>query len=779
MPEGGDLSDVPLNVATSFAPSSSIPAFIATAPPRSPSAGQGAFPMPVTDHSLEIPTSAGLYMQEGPVIAPRSPRTSSHNRNASHSLSIGPSKARPLMKSKKSLPDLRRHHAEILADRHVTGGPRYTEEESTIRYMPSNTPPVALERTVKRSREGPASISKSSSSRHRPISSLDLLAERTSPTHPLSPVPEAPATGENSPIPSTSIHSTQTVRFAEDVRSDAPNRFAKAKADGGNAGEVERNSGAYFRRLSMLPPSTIAKAVPTSLLQALDAVRGILFALSQIYSALKQFVIFATQDRMPASLAKVMTSADGSMSRLINALDRFDSVSRRDTPVCEVIVEVFSACRENVTIFGKLVSVLGIQLKVLLSTADVRYTRTLLLMLHGSMGEISHSWNALQPLAKSIVPLISGDASVATVTLQPPTPSPKLELQGLSLGPLETSMAQGLPPASSASSSSSGPLVRSRSKSRRHAGSFSVEDVQLGAIMPPASAGPLPTQATPATAPIAAPITSSIQPQVITAAPASLPLDATSTVIVSPPLAAEKARPRSPQSPSMKPRPGAPKQLSFPSQALSPALAYKDIFTHLSEMPPTPLGAPGTASHTAVGGALPLSSSSLRRDSSKEGVSAADLTTSNVTSSARPVTAPARQGSFAQTRPAGTLSVDEDFLEMVDATTNVSLSVCNILFESLSSDAPEENHGRVDADQADRETSLVNELLDMCAANKEVTTRLKGSFEVIAGLLEGQLEGGSLPSSSRDVQRFWDDCNGFVKASLPCMSLGRFSTSSI
>ena len=235
------------------------------------------------------------------------------------------------------------------------------------------------------------------------------------------------------------------------------------------SGGFDRNSGAYFRRLSMLPASTISKTVPITLLEFADAIRGILFSLSQIYTALRQFVVFASQDRLPAPLARLMGSADGAMSLLINALDRFDSLSRRGTPSPVIVRDIFVTCHDNVVTFGRLVAALGPELKALVSTADVRYTRTLLLMLYGSTGEIANSWNKVAPLLNEMRDL-SNDPSLATLILQPPTPSPELSSSLSSRSP-----ANG--------------MLRSRSKTRRHAGSFSVEDVQLGAVLPPAGDG--------------------------------------------------------------------------------------------------------------------------------------------------------------------------------------------------------------------------------------------------------------------------------------------------
>jgi hypothetical protein len=234
-------------------------------------------------------------------------------------------------------------------------------------------------------------------------------------------------------------------------------KSARVEADR-NAGGFDRNSGAYFRRLSMLPISTISKAVPIILLNFVNAIRGILFSLSQVYSALRQFVVFASQNRLSAQLSQSLNEADGTMSLLINALDRFDSVSRRGTPDSRAVQDVFVKCKGNVVTFGTLVATLGLQLKELVATADIRYARTLLLMLYGSMGEISNSWNA-----------VSGFVEEVSMIVQPVVHDSPGVLSGAS------------------NVAGSNGVYRARSKTRRHAGSFSVEDVQLGAVLVPST----------------------------------------------------------------------------------------------------------------------------------------------------------------------------------------------------------------------------------------------------------------------------------------------------
>ncbi|KAF9644472.1 hypothetical protein BDM02DRAFT_3102873 [Thelephora ganbajun] len=254
--------------------------------------------------------------------------------------------------------------------------------------------------------------------------------------------------------------------------------------------DVERNS--YFRRLSTLPSSTICKSIPRSLLTLVDAARGILFAVSQVYQTLQHYTIYAIDERLSAVLLKVLDPASNYMSSLINALDRFDAASRRSIPsptVCRAVVE---SCRDTVSVFGKAMGVLTLQLKVLATRDDIRYTRQLLLELYGATAEISNSWQSILPHMEEIEPLLKE---------RPPPSSSKLPQNQVS----STSRSQVSPyipfasPASHPPSSFVPPprsILRSYSAQspgeesertrmmRRHAGSFSSKDVEIGKMLP-------------------------------------------------------------------------------------------------------------------------------------------------------------------------------------------------------------------------------------------------------------------------------------------------------
>lgn len=433
-------------------------------------------------------------------VEPRPTPPTQHNRNASSGSSSQWVRKRPDLRLKKSLPDLRRNHGEIMVERRADADRSYS---GLIRTNTAHAPNSSASATF---------ILKPSSLNDRgPHSALPTSGERHLPLPELSTEVVTPA--------SPAVHFKHSDLITHDRVH--PRRLKLGSHTGDDRLAGDRNSGAYFRRLSMLPPSTISKEVPVPLLKLMDAIRGILFSLSQIYAALKQFVVFATQDRLPGALSRMMSTADDSMSRLINSLDRFDSLTRRSQPEGEVVREVLLCCRDNVAIFGKLVNVLSIQLKVLTGSADVRYSRTLLLTLYGATAEIAMSWSAITPLVDVVVSLAKlRNPTSISIDVSHPKPNDRVESHysspHLELHPLDSIITNsdvqslktdGPPEAtrsfqSPSSTSFTGGLTRStalssslsaagtvRQKGRRHAGSFSVEDVQLGAILPPASAG--------------------------------------------------------------------------------------------------------------------------------------------------------------------------------------------------------------------------------------------------------------------------------------------------
>jgi RAM signalling pathway protein len=348
-----------------------------------------------------------------------------HVRNASYAGSTRPS-ARANLLSKKSLPDLRRT--------------RFPPSQE----IPTKSPvtPLWNPLTVNRS------VDQFLSARQDSSGSLESTS--------VSPRPDQTLlNGHTASSPLTPIRPAPTM-------------------DG------ERHS--YFRRFSVLQSPTIFKTIPESLLRLVDAARGILFAVSQIYQTLHHYTVYAIDERLASVLLKVLDPASGYITQLINALDRFDSMSRRGLPTPAVCRGVVESCKDNLAIFGKAVGVLALQLKVLATQDDVRYTRQMLLVLYGATAEISNAWQSMVPHLETVEPLLR-DHRPPPITKARSGGQPFPHPPALNIIPSPISPFSPIPPRPVVfPPDSPGPTERTHI-ARRHAGSFSSKDVEIGRFM--------------------------------------------------------------------------------------------------------------------------------------------------------------------------------------------------------------------------------------------------------------------------------------------------------
>ncbi|KAF7305008.1 Leucine-rich repeat-containing protein SOG2 [Mycena kentingensis (nom. inval.)] len=345
--------------------------------------------------------------------------SSAHARNASYASGIRNGREReraPTIPGKKSMPDLR------------------TAKLNFLKKMPDLPPPPT----------------KSGISQHHEDSFPSPMSLRKD---------------------SDSSGSSSIVRpFTKEPSQSSPTRTATSVP----SMAFERNS--YFRRVSKLPASTISNTLPKALISLMDSARSILFAMCQVYQSLEHYTIHAPDDRLKSVLRKVLDPASTDMMQLINALDRFDAMSRKMLPphsVCRAVVE---SCRETVASFGKAVGVLSLQLKVIAGSDDLRYLRSMLLMLYGATAEVANAWQAMLPQIDTIRPLLHSKAF--------PIPSPLMGSPdaypggpGQFLGTPEQSPPSGLRPQAGLG----GGRIR---MTRRHAGSFSFKDVEIGKQLP-------------------------------------------------------------------------------------------------------------------------------------------------------------------------------------------------------------------------------------------------------------------------------------------------------
>ncbi|KAJ7184297.1 RAM signaling pathway protein-domain-containing protein [Mycena filopes] len=298
-------------------------------------------------------------------------------------------------------------------------------------------------------------------------------------------VPDLPAGAKNLSSLEDSFPSPMSLRKDSDSSGSSHRPFASKDASQGSpvppvpSMAFERNS--YFRRLSKLPAATISNTLPKALLSLIDSARSILFAMCQVYQSLEHYTIHAPDDRLKSVLRKVLDPASADMMQLINALDRFDAMSRKMLPPHTVCRGVVESCRDTVASFGKAVGVLSLQLKVLAGADDVRYLRSMLLMLYGATAEVAVAWQGMIPQIETIRPLLHPK------TFPIPSPlvgSPDAYNNGVP-GSGSTSASEQQSPPGGFRATGLGVAGGGRTRTaRRHAGSFSSKDVELGKKLP-------------------------------------------------------------------------------------------------------------------------------------------------------------------------------------------------------------------------------------------------------------------------------------------------------
>ena len=190
-----------------------------------------------------------------------------------------------------------------------------------------------------------------------------------------------------------------------------------------------------------------------------------LFAACQVYQTLDHYIVHV-DERLSSVLRKVVEPASSDMLQLIAALDRFDASSRKALPpptICRAVVE---GCRNTAAAFNKVVRVLMLQLQVLTTFDDVRYSRLLLVELYAATAEIACAWKKMLPQMRHVKSLLHMNSPLETK----------------SVAPLDLSAVRhhiGGPGINGIS----GNVYRARTV-RRHAGSFSSKDVEIGKQLP-------------------------------------------------------------------------------------------------------------------------------------------------------------------------------------------------------------------------------------------------------------------------------------------------------
>jgi len=231
--------------------------------------------------------------------------------------------------------------------------------------------------------------------------------------------------------------------------------------------DTERH--AYFRRLSAHPANAISKSIPISMLSLVECARSLFFVVSQVYQALSHYITHTLNPQLSSVLRKVTDPAYTYMMQLKEALERFDATGRKVMPpsfLCRSLVE---SCGDTAAVFGKAMTMLALQLNILASKDDDRYLRSLILTFYGAVAEISQAWQAMIPHIEAIKSHLVEHRRAPGVKGHLAAP---LGLCTSDVPPASAPLARSRPAQSKT-------LGRTRT-TRRHAGSFSSKDVEIG-----------------------------------------------------------------------------------------------------------------------------------------------------------------------------------------------------------------------------------------------------------------------------------------------------------
>lgn len=172
--------------------------------------------------------------------------------------------------------------------------------------------------------------------------------------------------------------------------------------------------GAYFKRLSIMPANL---RVSLSSIKVVEAARGILFALSQIHQATQQYVGLCGDATLSRKINRVLYNAKIHVGNLIDSLETHEGKAEGSS---EDVLPVIEACNACVGAFRHVIKILLHHIEVLADRADVRLTRTFILLIYGAAVELQNSWDGLRPslpvIDRPAIPPTLPNASVSTLS---------------------------------------------------------------------------------------------------------------------------------------------------------------------------------------------------------------------------------------------------------------------------------------------------------------------------------------------------------------------------
>jgi hypothetical protein len=156
----------------------------------------------------------------------------------------------------------------------------------------------------------------------------------------------------------------------------------------------ERRPGQYFRRLSSLPEH---KRSSLSSARVGEVARGILYSMSTIQHPIDQYVQSTGESGGTESkVGRALYNSKTHVSSLVSALEAYDAKDNEPA-----VQKVLDACQSCIAAFRQVLAMLQSSLKELGpggNCPDVRYARTLVLIIYGAYVEIQCSYDILRPL---------------------------------------------------------------------------------------------------------------------------------------------------------------------------------------------------------------------------------------------------------------------------------------------------------------------------------------------------------------------------------------------
>lgn len=277
------------------------------------------------------------------------------------------------------------------------------------------------------------------------------------------PLPYFPQSGKLSDEPPFH-HSTLQVQEVEPT-SSLQTDYSRI-SDGRSHTFVAAERSSYFQRSL----STSSTHLPRPVACLIETARSILFSMGQLHHTLDRCARHGAFERASPVFRKALDPANMTMLHLIRSLDRFDDVSQQSLPSTAVCRGLVECCRDTMGAYRKALALLTNQISQE-PPADVRFTRWLVLELYGVHSEISVAWQAMTSEVEHLRPFIYNNL-YSQLSVHSATRNHVVQLQELKPAGRLRSIDNGITAAGRVG------------KTRRHAGSFSSKDVEIGKDLP-------------------------------------------------------------------------------------------------------------------------------------------------------------------------------------------------------------------------------------------------------------------------------------------------------